>query len=87
MKDVCLVSAAADESTILAKLAELKGKALLDGARGSDPVDTRAVAQIVRKVGSLMLSHPEIREIDLNPVVAYPKGDPPLALDALVVLD
>lgn len=42
-----------------------------------------AIADVVKKVGDFALAHPEVSEIDLNPVVAYTKGA--LILDALVV--
>ena len=63
-------------------MTEAKSAALLQGFRGSPPVDVKAVAQIVRKLGTLMLSRDDIVEVDINPVVGYAKGA--LALDALI---
>ena len=40
-----------------------------------------------RAVGRLLLAEPSIREIDLNPVVAYPRGEGAVALDALMLVD
>jgi len=39
----------------------------------------------VRAVGFLLLNEPSVREIDLNPVVVYPRGEGAVALDALMV--
>lgn len=83
LKDVRLLPATATEQTILDELQQLKGVALLNGLRGSLPVDTQAVAQVVATLGKVMLSCPEVIEIDINPLVAYPDGA--VALDALVV--
>jgi hypothetical protein len=48
-------------------------------------VDVDAVAKTVALIGRLMLNHPEIKEIDLNPVFAHAKGEGLTAVDALIV--
>ncbi len=68
----------------MAGLEELAGSALLDGWRGAPPVDRDSVIEAIVAVGALLTAHPEIRELDLNPVRGYPDGV--LVLDALVVL-
>lgn len=70
-----------------AELRRLKSGALLDGYRGSPALDVDVVAELIAIVGRLMLGTPEIREIDLNPVVVYPKGHGAVALDALILAD
>ena len=67
------------------ELLRLKSAALLRGFRGSPALDVRAAAEIVRRLGSLMLAAPQIREVDINPVVVYPQGHGAVALDALIV--
>jgi acyl-CoA synthetase (NDP forming) len=47
---------------------------LLDGFRGAPPVDLAALEDIVVRVGALAAAHPEIAELDLNPVIASPTG-------------
>ena len=56
---------------------------MLDGVRGSEGVDIDAIAKAVATIGAQMRANPQITEIDINPLVAYP--DRVLALDALVV--
>lgn len=86
LQDVRLLPADASEATVMEELGLLKAHTLLDGARGTAPVDKTAVARAVTAIGQLLLAHPEIVEIDVNPLVVF--GDrPPIALDALVVLD
>jgi hypothetical protein len=46
----------------------------LKGARGQDSVDRTALAKIITAISELALKHPEIKEIDLNPVMATPDG-------------
>ena len=83
LKDVRLIPANATESDIAAEIGQLKGAALLRGLRGSAPVDIAAIARSVAQLGQVMLSCPEVVEIDINPLVAHP--DRVVALDALVV--
>lgn len=83
LDDVRLMPADTPREGILAEINQLKGARLLRGFRGSEPVDVGAIADAVASVGTLMRSRPEITEIDVNPLVAYP--DRVLALDALIV--
>lgn len=65
-------------------LLSLQGAPVLTGARGRAPVDLDSLAELVARVSSVAAAHPELAEVDLNPVVARPDGV--LALDARVVL-
>jgi acyl-CoA synthetase (NDP forming) len=65
-------------------LRELKGFLVLDGVRGSKPVDVAAFVDVVMKVQRLALDlDDDISELDINPLVVRPRGA--VALDALVV--
>ena len=86
LKDVRLMPANMPEALVVEELSKLKASALLDGARGAAPIDKQAVAKVVTQIGRLLLAHPEIAEIDVNPLVVYPEGAPPIALDALIIL-
>jgi acyl-CoA synthetase (NDP forming) len=55
-------------------VAELRYKAMLDGARGAEPVDKAALTDLLLRVSALATLHPEIAEIDLNPVIAHADG-------------
>ncbi len=52
-------------------LASLKAKALLDGVRGEKGVDREKVVDLILRVSALLGDLPEIREMDLNPVMAF----------------
>jgi acetyltransferase len=56
----------------------------LQGVRGRKPVDLEALEFMVVRFSQLVVEHPLIREIDINPLVASPDGC--LALDARVIL-
>jgi acyl-CoA synthetase (NDP forming) len=83
--DVRLMPEDLSRDQIVAELDKLKGAQALHGLRGAPPVDVVAVADVVSRIGALMRARPDIREIDLNPLIAYPRGV--LALDALIIAD
>lgn len=64
---------------------EIKGYPLLNGYRGSDPVDTKKLEDIILKVSTFADKHPEVKEMDLNPIYAYKNGA--LAVDARIILE
>lgn len=72
---------------IVAELRQLKQAALLDGYRGSPPLDVDAVARLIAGLGRVLAGTPSIREVDLNPVVVYPRGEGVVALDALILAE
>ena len=47
---------------------------LLDGYRGSEPIDTGDLEQMVVALGELAIDVPQIAELDLNPVMCTPTG-------------
>lgn len=66
-------------------LLSLRGAALLTGARGRPPVDLDSAAEVVARLSAVAATHPEIAEIECNPVAATPREA--VALDARIVLD
>jgi acyl-CoA synthetase (NDP forming) len=87
LQDVRLLPPDLTAEAIVAELRKLKSGALLDGWRGEPPLDVDAVAAIVATLGRILRGTPAIREIDLNPVVVYPKGEGAVALDALILAE
>lgn len=85
LSDVRLILPGESREAIIEQLQRLKSGALLRGYRGSPALDLPAIADLIFRVGQLLASEPSIREIDLNPVIAYPLGQGVLALDALIV--
>jgi acetate---CoA ligase (ADP-forming) len=69
---------------IAAEFRKLRGAKLLSGFRGTPPVDMNAATDAVARLGAFMLAHPEIVEIDLNPVVVYAEGKGAIVLDAVI---
>ena len=65
-------------------LRDLRTFPLLDGFRGAPRADIEAVEDIVARVAALAAAHPEIVELDCNPVIAGPEGA--LIVDARIRL-
>lgn len=63
----------------------LKAYPLLKGVRGQPPADTNAIAKILVNVSKLVMEYPEIKELDLNPIMAYAKGV--ATVDARIILE
>jgi len=84
LNDSALRIAPVTKTEARAMLAELRAAALLLGARGGAPADLDAIADLIASVSNFATAHPQVRELDLNPVVAYAKGV--RALDARILL-
>jgi hypothetical protein len=69
---------------IAAEFRKLRGAKLLAGFRGAPPVDVQAAAALAARLGTFVQAHPEIAEIDLNPVVVYAEGGGVVVLDAVI---
>lgn len=57
-----------------AMLGDLKAAPLLTGYRGRPPCDLDALAACACMVARIAAEHPEIQEIDLNPIIAHERG-------------
>jgi acetate---CoA ligase (ADP-forming) len=83
LRDVAVALAPADADELAGLILSLRGASLLTGARGRAPVDISAVAQAAASLSRLAADHPEIAEIEVNPLLATPDGA--IGLDARVV--
>jgi acetyltransferase len=64
-------------------LDELRGQALLGAVRGEAALDRDAVAEILLALSRLAEEQPEVRSVDVNPLLVDHRGRP-IAVDALV---
>jgi len=63
---------------------EIRGRKILGNFRGKPAVNIKAVADIIEKLSALVADHPEILEVDLNPVIASAAGA--IVVDARMAL-
>ena len=63
---------------------EIRGRAVLDGARGAPPADIDALANAISRLSIFAAENSDtIQTIDINPFLALPKGA--VAVDALII--
>jgi acetyltransferase len=85
LEDVAFAVAPLSRADALALIDRLKTQPLLNGFRGSTPVDREALAEILVRLGDLMTACPQIREIDINPLICV-EGKP-VAVDASIIVE
>jgi acyl-CoA synthetase (NDP forming) len=73
-RDVQLAVAPVDEAEAIGLLRSLRGAAIFGGLRGHPAIDLGPVAAVIVRVGELLVDHPQISELDLNPVLATETG-------------
>jgi hypothetical protein len=84
LRDVTFTLAPVPADRALRLLRDLRTAALLDGVRGRPAVDVTAAARAIETVTAFAAAHPEIAELEVNPLLVRPTGV--LALDSRAVL-
>ena len=84
LRDVAVALAPVTPAQAGAMLRKLKAFPLLDGARGRPALDVDAAAAALSALSIVAAAHPEIGELEVNPLLVLPDGA--LGLDARIVL-
>lgn len=74
MKDVKAALAPVNQAEALDLLKGLRGYKILKGVRGQEPVNEELFAETVARVSALVAAAPEIKEMDLNPLLGTSKS-------------
>ncbi|MGF3522153.1 MAG: acetate--CoA ligase family protein [Candidatus Bathyarchaeia archaeon] len=85
LKDVTFRVAPLTKQDATSMVTELKAYSLLKGYRSSPPVDIDAIVDTILRVSKLVMDHPEIKELDLNPIMVYETGAK--TVDARIILE
>ena len=83
LKDVTFGLAPVSGEEALEMVEGIQSRSLLHGYRGKQGIDLTALADIIMKISNLM-EHPEVAEVDANPVFA--KSDGSVCVDARIIL-
>lgn len=84
LKDVAFRLAPLTPRDANTMIKEIRSLPLLTGYRGQPAVDLGALERLLLQIAAVAEAHPEIKELDLNPIFAYADGC--LAVDARIVL-
>jgi acetate---CoA ligase (ADP-forming) len=87
LRDVRVVAATAGAGEVRRELAALRGYPLLAGGRGQPPADLDALVDAILRVAAALRASPDIRELEINPLLVLPAGGGVLALDAVLTRD
>ncbi len=86
LKDVSFRLAPFGRDEALAMIREIKGYALLQGARGTPPCDVDALADALAALSRFAHARrDDFSSVEINPLLALPAGQGALALDAVVM--
>lgn len=86
LKDVTFRIAPFSVQEAMEMLAEIRSHALLDGVRGKPAIDKDAIVDTLLRIGQLVQDFPEIVELDINPLMVYPRPQGAIAIDMRLVL-
>ncbi len=65
---------------------EIKAFKMLDGFRGNPPSDIEAIVDILLRLSYMVCNHPEISELDINPLIVHARGQGCSVADSRVML-
>ena len=86
LRDVSFRVAPITKQDAYQMMEEIRARKILDAVRGMAPADKKTLAKALVGLGRLGIDHPEIKEVDVNPLILTKKGKP-MAVDALIVLE
>ncbi|UCH61221.1 MAG: acetate--CoA ligase family protein [Anaerolineales bacterium] len=86
LKDVTFRVAPFSPSEAEQMLDEIRAHAILDGVRGKPALDKSAIVDVILRVAQLVQDFPTIAELDINPLMVYPRDQGAIAIDMRLIL-
>lgn len=85
LNDVAFRRAPFGNGEALAMTQQIRGRALLHGARGTPPADVDALAAALSRLSVFAVANADaVASIDVNPFIVRPQGQGAVAVDALI---
>lgn len=86
LKDVTFRLAPMSELSAENMIRSIKAYKVLKGIRGNPPTDIEAVKLSILRLSQMVADHPEISELDINPLIVYPEGKGCMVADGRILL-
>lgn len=86
MKDVSFRLAPMWEISAELMIENIKAYTILKGVRGSPTSDIEAIKDCILRLSQMVAKHSEIAELDINPLIVYPKGEGCVVADSRILL-
>jgi acetyltransferase len=86
LKDVTFRLAPMWEISAEIMIRSIKAYSLLKGVRGGWPCDIDSIKDCILRLSQMVSEHPEIAELDINPLIVYPKGQGCVVADSRILL-
>ncbi len=83
-RDVANILCPAQKESVQKRFDRLRANEILSGLRGKEPGDVKTFIDIVVRTSHLLADFPGIKELDINPVRVFSRGEGVIALDARV---
>ncbi len=87
MQDVTFRLAPMWEISAERMIATIKAYHVLKGVRGAPPSDIGAIEDCILRLSQMVSDHPEIAELDINPLIVYPEGQGCVVADSRILLN
>ncbi|MHC4264548.1 MAG: acetate--CoA ligase alpha subunit [Planctomycetota bacterium] len=86
IKDVTFRIAPMWEISAEIMIKTIKAYTILQGVRGAPPSDIEGIKDCILRLSQMLTDHPEIAELDINPLIVYPEGQGCVVADSRILL-
>ena len=86
LKDVTFRLAPMWEISAEIMIQSIKAYGVLKGIRGQPPADIAAIKDCILRLSQMVADHPQIAELDINPLIVYPEGQGCIVADSRILL-
>ncbi|MHC5073256.1 MAG: acetate--CoA ligase alpha subunit [Planctomycetota bacterium] len=86
IKDVTFRIAPMWEISAEIMIRTIKAYTILQGVRGAPPSDIEGIKDCILRLSQMLTDHPQIAELDINPLIVYPEGQGCIVADSRILL-